>query len=510
MKVNLIIGLLSLSLFGGGSYYYQHRSMLLRLTATYTAIEIQEATRAAELAAARDRQWRAIEESYIIPAWGLVHTGAPLLVLATGSLFILAGALVLVGLTDFYLLRRRQMSLIWPNHQGELPVDSHQIAILNNAALAILHNRQQIELTRILAAYGNNGRVISQLPSSVDGLPSAPPYSQLLSQGWHPSMEKFLLGYSHAGPIHGGVDELLSVLVIGRPGTGKTNLLRFMLAQLLDAGSEVAIMDMHGSLSDLANLRGAVRWYSESRETTEKLVATLTEELEKRLAQYRKGKRDFRPLLFLVDEWNILAEAVPEAAVIAKRFILEARKVRGYALISGQSAPAKTFGDSTARDNLSSRYIGWTTPNQARMAGLDASADEIKALLGMLKEGKTGRAILARSSDEPVIVAIPYTTAGDLDRVVDGKYRMIPSESENKGFARSKPANKAFDREEPEQAEPQEPGVILNSEPETEPDELSQIRQWRTEGLSCNAIVKKLGGNREKALQKIREAMQQV
>lgn len=509
MKINLVIGLLSLSLFGGGSYYYQHRSMLLRLTATYTAIEIQEATRAARLAEARDMQWRAIEESYIIPAWGLVHTGAPLFVLSIGGLIVLAGALVLVGMTDFYLLRRRQMSLIWPNQQGELPVDSHQITILNNAALAILHNRQQIDLTRILAAYGNTGRTLSQLPSSVDGLPSAPPYSQLLSQGWHPSMEKFLLGYSHAGPIHGGVDELLSVLVIGRPGTGKTNLLRFMLAQLLDAGSEVAIMDLHGSLSDLANLGGAVRWYSESRETTEKLVATLTEELEKRLAQYRKGKRDFRPLLFLVDEWNILAEAVPEAIIIAKRFILEARKVRAYALISGQSAPAKTFGDSTARDNLSSRYIGWTTPNQARMAGLDASPDEIKTMLGMLKEGKTGRAILARSSEEPVIVAIPYTTAGDLDRVVDGKYRVIPSESENKGFARSKPADKVFHREELTEKLQEEPSIKSGSVPEMEPEEVEQIKEWRAEGLTCNAIAKKIGGRRETALQKIRTAMQQ-
>jgi hypothetical protein len=273
------------------------------------------------------------------------------------------------------------------------------------------------------------GSVLPTLPT----LPTAPAFADILAGGWRPTMGNMLLGYNLAGPLWGSIDDLLSTLVIGRPGTGKSTLERFLLVQLLYAGAELAILDPHGSIADVADLGSAVRWRAETAAEIDRAAVDLGSELDRRLSDRRAGRREFRPLLVLVDEWNILAEMSKPAVEMARRYILEARKVRGYAVVSGQSAPAASFGDSVARDGLSSRYVLWTSPAQARVAGLDSRT--AREMMAQLASDPRGRAVLARASADPLLVAIPRTEPADLAMVRTGsnRYELAEPESDPTG-----------------------------------------------------------------------------
>src|SRR5205814_1244891 len=64
-------------------------------------------------------------------------------------------------------------------------------------------------------------------PAGPAELPTAPSFSSLLDRGYTPSPERMLLGYSSQAPLYGKITDLLSVAIAGRPGQGKSTLLRF-------------------------------------------------------------------------------------------------------------------------------------------------------------------------------------------------------------------------------------------------------------------------------------------
>lgn len=418
-------------------------------TAYVAEARAREAATTAATTGALEREaatsWAAWETGLIQPAVAFFFATLP----TAGGVVVVSLAVGIMGGIALWLYRGvlNSQPIIEPTSQGLLPVDRRAITNgeLTGVAVHLLQEHQAARGMASIAAaqkpvwpehYAPHishappatpmamGPTLPPPAETEPTLPTAPTFAQMLADGWQPSMARFCLGYANTGPIWGSIDDLLSTLVIGRPGTGKTTLLRSLLAQLVAVQADIAILDPHGGMADLADLRGVAKWRAESPGELEEVSRLLVAELDNRLAARRDGERHFHPLLLLCDEWNLMADMAPGAVTAARRYVLEARKVRGYALVSGQGAPASSFGGSTARDGVSSRFILWTTPGQARMAGLETDDTKgVKHLLGQLRKDPRGRAILARSSSDPVIVAIPNTTAEDLAEVVEARIK---------------------------------------------------------------------------------------
>jgi hypothetical protein len=353
--------------------------------------------------------------------------------LVYGAALLVAGV-VLVFLAEWHADRRRQRELLYPDQYGHYPlVDPRHFQREVAAELALrLYQGQFIALQeaarasqvlpvhyaphitvkdapRPALAQQEPRQTVEQLP--VAGLPTAPTWQQLRSDGWVPSAEQMLLGYGVNGPIYGGIEALLSTAIAGRPKQGKTTLLRFIYAQVILAGGQIIIMDPHGSIADAIE-GGPALWIASSAGELADGAAWLQVELDQRNAAYQSGQRKFTPLLALCDEWPVISMACKPAVEATSRVVLEARKWGVYGLFSGQGLPAEKFGGSLMRDALSSRYVFKTTAAQARMAGLDKESSYLVQTL------EPGRAVLDGPIN-PEVVAIPDTTGADLLRLID-------------------------------------------------------------------------------------------
>jgi hypothetical protein len=241
-------------------------------------------------------------------------------------------------------------------------------------------------------------------------LPGAPPFSQIAEQV---APGHLFLGQGSAGPIWGDITSLLSTVIAGRPGTGKSTNLRSVCGQLLIIGGQPVLFDPHGSILDQL---GSSFDCAESPQEIAEYAHILDKALNQRLDERRAGKRDFKPLLLLADEMPNIHETSPDALPVIKRIISEGRKVAMFALIAGVGVPASLFGGTFIRDSMASRYVFNTSPQQARLAGLEN--ETAKTMMAVLENAGPGKAVLATSNRSPEIVAIPYTSTNDIRRLV--------------------------------------------------------------------------------------------
>jgi hypothetical protein len=262
-------------------------------------------------------------------------------------------------------------------------------------------------------SYGGAALPDNAAQEAVQALPVAPALSELVMNGWRPTAQRMLLGYSGNGPIYGNVGALLSTAIAGRPNQGKSTLLRLVYWQLATVGGTVAILDPHGSILD--SVAGApVEYTASTGGELSDLGAVLIDELDRRLTLYRAGKRDFKPYLALCDEFPVISLSSKDAVAAAGKLVLEGRKVAMYCLISGQGLPAEQFGGRLVRDALSSRYVFKTTRDEARRAGLmGESARMVEGL-------HPGVCVLDGPTSEPTIVAVPNCTSDDITTLVQG------------------------------------------------------------------------------------------
>lgn len=273
-------------------------------------------------------------------------------------------------------------------------------------------------------------------PSPVDELPTAPSFGEILRTGWQPSLQQMLLGYSHDGPIYGDIAALLSTAVAGRPGQGKSSLLRLVAAQMYLTQGVCVSLDPHGSIAE--DVPGLVYREASTAAELDDMANWLVNRLEIRLKAYRQGERRFRPLMALTDEFPIVSLASREAVEAIGRVVLEGRKVRMFCLISGQGLPASQFGGSLVRDALSSRYIFQTTARQGQMAGLDKEA------IKLLDRLDIGRCVLD-GPVKPQIIAVPYVNNQDLRLITASKPQEAAGQAEQPARAYQSPPQPAQD-----------------------------------------------------------------
>lgn len=253
----------------------------------------------------------------------------------------------------------------------------------------------------------NFGQEQAMLPAP---LPVAPPFRSIISQI---KPGHLFLGQGVNGAIWGDITDLLSTLDVGRPGTGKSTLLRNVCGHVMIIGGKPIIFDPHGSILDDL---GSSFECAESPHEIVTYAQSIDGLLTNRLQQRRAGRTNFKPVLLLVDEMPIIAEMAMEALPAIRRIVLEGRKVGMFALISGQGVPASILGGTLVRDAMASRYVFCTSPQQARMAGLEN--ETAKSMMAILEEAGPGKAVLATSNRKPEIVAIPDTTTDDIRFIV--------------------------------------------------------------------------------------------
>ena len=226
-------------------------------------------------------------------------------------------------------------------------------------------------------------------------LPIAGTWSELRTT-FTPTADRLLLGVSLDGPVYGRLTDLLSILIVGRPGTGKTTLLRLLAEQAIMAGATVVAWDLHNDM----RLDGVELCTDEA--TIGASAAAIMAELD---ARRRNGRG--QPVVVMVDELPLLARAVPEASTAMRRILLEGRKFAVYGLIAGQGASADLFdGGRLVRDATASRFVFRTSTAEARRAGLERVESLQTSTL------PTGTCVLDGACvQRPTVVSIPMLDA---------------------------------------------------------------------------------------------------
>ena len=389
-------------------------------TATKTAADnMVQATRSAIAADAARNQAQAERDSASLNFWGTLIFAA-LAAISALVLIVLAGYYAALWLRrrgsqfkddrgNTYLLIGRQLLAPGLTPSFSVSIDGHTPMSLEE--LSKIKRRQQfadiahegIEFEDadqpIDGEYKINQPSPAAIMSSAPALPSAPSFAELL-RTWQPTPDKMLLGFSTAGPVYCKLSSLLSTGIVGRPGQGKTTVLRFVFAQSLMVGAKVTVWDLHHDIA--GSLPGAdvhVRL-----ERIEESAQGITDLLKYRIHHELYNEQ---PVMLLADEFPLLAPASEIAQTAINRIILEGRKVQMFGMVSGQGLPADLFRGTLARDALSSRFILHTSTRTAQAVSLPKEA--LPWVIGLT----IGYAVVDGPVD-PTVIAIPNTTKEDI------------------------------------------------------------------------------------------------
>ncbi len=233
--------------------------------------------------------------------------------------------------------------------------------------------------------------------------PRIPTFAELLKT-WQPSVDQLLFGFGEDGkPVYGRLDQLLSALVIGRQGQGKTTLLRLIDRQCALIGVRVLAWDIHDDISeDIPSLET----YTRARDI-EQSANDLIAELDRRIRLKLKHDK-VQPIMVLVDEVNLIADKVPSITELIKRIVAEGRKYRMFEFITAKGAPSDLFEKSWARDSFSALISFWTSSLQARNVGFDAiEARRVETLT-------PGHALLRLQTAPAQVVTFPDLSLQDM------------------------------------------------------------------------------------------------
>lgn len=243
-------------------------------------------------------------------------------------------------------------------------------------------------------------------------------------EAWRPSLQQIFLGLAPGGEhITVPLPALCHVALCGSTGSGKSNLMRLLLSQLLFVGAHVVIADPHYTAVDVESdedwrpieKRLAVEPAVSAKEIKDLLKWMAVDALPKRLAQRRRGEHVGRPCFLAMDELPAIVHKVPEASDYMGEIGREGRKVGLYLISSAQDFLVKTIGgNGAARDNFRTAIYGGGDATSARVL-LDVR--------GTVDDGTLGKGVvMCRSQAQPqaAMMRVPYCSNQAL-------YRLLPT-----------------------------------------------------------------------------------
>lgn len=299
----------------------------------------------------------------------------------------------------------------WRKHvYGTLSPDERWQAELDaNVAGRFAEAQKQLPAT-----INNNYDIIDGEFEEVDDVPAlpappaAPTWQQIVAGGFIPSPDRFLIGYSHSGPVYISLTSCPAVLIAGRPRKGKTTFLRLVVAQFIQMGGGVVLFDAHGSVAGLRPIPQLVQSATNKDGAMDTLAAQVDALLDSRLGLYARGHRRFAPIAVVADELPRLAMMSEAAIAVIRRTILEGPKVGIYTVIGGQGVSAAMLGGSTARDSAGARVCYAASQRQAYMVGFDASTADLIADL------EQPGLCYAEGPIPPTLLATPLVAEADI------------------------------------------------------------------------------------------------
>lgn len=210
---------------------------------------------------------------------------------------------------------------------------------------------------------------ISAVPAVLDqptvALPGIVDLANLLRDGFTPTPQRILLGVGPGGALHTtDAVGLCHVAFCGATGSGKTNLHRLILPQLLAIGARVWLADPHHAPLDPENgddWRAIVARLDRAPAVRpgqiDHLFDALITELDRRLERRARGERVGPPLFFAFDELPVIVDSVKGASERLARVLREGRKVKLLTVGASQDFLCKTIGGSSAiRDCYRTAY----------------------------------------------------------------------------------------------------------------------------------------------------------
>lgn len=222
------------------------------------------------------------------------------------------------------------------------------------------------------------------------------------------------------------IDETPHLMIAGRTNAGKTTLASAILAERIQAGDEVLVIDPHDQPDKWFGVQavGGGRQYSQILSTLEQVVA----EMDERYQAYNSGTPTsaFTRLTVLVDE----VPAIMDACLNEKRRMIdarwsnfarqlgsEARKVRISVILLTQSALVQDIGVNTAmRKNFSRIALG----DEVRKLLAEEENGERRTTLTELVRGQAHPAVMEHRGEIHVLNTsdVPALVAQDVRRLV--------------------------------------------------------------------------------------------
>ena len=268
------------------------------------------------------------------------------------------------------------------------------------------------------AAPAQLGPALEQLQLAAPALASVPSFAQLLDGGRVGKGNPLVLGFDQddGSEISGSWLDLYSTAIAGLPGTGKTTTQRFLACQTALQGARFAIIDPHAGAADdslaatLAPLASA--YVCEPASDDKAILETVRYVADVGKRRITGKDSDTTPLILWADELTALlgrSTVGDELAELLERIAQEYRKRHVFVCGSGQIWTAARTS-SELRDSFASAICHRMKRNQARLLLPTEEAATVERLV-------TGHAVLWRTSGATQTIAVPNTTAADVERV---------------------------------------------------------------------------------------------
>ena len=383
----------------------------------------------------------AVEALLASPAFMFALIAATIpVVLIVGLGVVAAGVFVARYAAESLIAVRRQRVFVSPDARGLLPV-AEQLLLNPAFAMAALEvhraKAQQVPSSLHYSVRGGKGDDVIEVKATAPSAIQPESFWQLLQAHKLPN-KGFLMGYSleDGSEVLADWGKLYSALIGGQSGSGKSTMIRSILAQSALQGGRFIVIDKHYGAGDqslgesLQPLRHLM--LCDVAASEDSIISTLAYVRNIGARRLAGQDKDKSPVILVVDETTAMLQRSTTAQALTDvlgEISQETRKVGVFALCIGQNFHGKIM-DTTVRDSFVSFISCRARRNVAK------TMTDNNEFGKMAQDLATGQAVWMTPGGEVHRLAVPNCTEHDLDLVashlgrktdtVPGNYAITP------------------------------------------------------------------------------------